>query len=88
MSNHTSTLKNETLDAKIFPNPGSGLFTIELESESNAVIKVYDAMGKEIKVLRQDGLQTSLNLMGYNHGLYLVHIVINDKVLIKKIIIE
>ena len=88
MSNHTSSLKNETLDAKIFPNPGSGLFTIELESESNAVIKVYDAMGKEVKVLRQEGIQTSLNLTGYNKGLYLVHIVIEDKVVIKKIIIE
>jgi len=61
---------------KIYPNPGSGIFMIEMpEARKEAVrLKVYDAMGKI--VIDKPAIRTKeeLNINGYPEGIYLVKV--------------
>lgn len=72
---------------KIFPNPGSGIFTIQL-IEENAEVKVFDAMGKEIKSFHQQTLHQVLDLTGYPKGLYLISVTVDEKIILGKVILE
>ncbi|MDF3028336.1 MAG: hypothetical protein K0S23_2643 [Fluviicola sp.] len=72
----------------IYPNPSTGLYTIELEDYSDASIEIYNVLGKKVKSIQQTAAKTTVDLTGYPKGVYLVNIHSNDKQISKKIILE
>jgi Secretion system C-terminal sorting domain len=58
---------------KVYPNPSTGLFTIE-SSEKLGTIRVYDALGRMIKTMETIENQLNIDLTDYSDGLYMVKI--------------
>lgn len=57
----------------VYPNPGSGLFTLELAglSDKAFTVSVYDVNGK---LLLKEKNATTINLGSYDTGIYLIHV--------------
>lgn len=72
----------------IYPNPSSGIFTIEMSNDSKASIEVYDALGKKVKSFEQTGFKSALDLNNYPKGMYMINIISEGKQISKKIILE
>jgi len=64
-------------DLKIYPNPASGILTIEWEKGGKEVgFKVYDLMGRKIEDMTATGGRKFLNISHWENGMYIV--IIND----------
>ena len=75
----------------IYPNPSSELFTVRRLNTAgdNMDIKVYDVMGKLIR--QQSNITDTnykLNLAGVSKGIYFLHLNIENKRLVKKLILN
>jgi hypothetical protein len=71
----------------LYPNPTTGRVTWEYPDVSQ--IKVYDVLGREIKVQKyapQD--HTILDLSGVTNGLYILHIKIRNRNVIRRIMVQ
>jgi len=67
------------LDIKVYPNPGSGLFKVEMNNKEPMAFrfKVYNLTGKEVltEAARPvTACKTTLNLTPYSDGIYLLSI--------------
>ena len=75
----------------IYPNPGSGLFQIDLDLKSNSTIEftVFDAAGRQIwNKGKADYFKQilSLDLTNMTQGVYYLSIKIDEKTLVKKLL--
>jgi hypothetical protein len=79
----------------IYPNPTSGLITIE--GEDIEVVEVFDISGKSIykTVIERSGAMTqspikmlNIDLSTYSKGIYLVNVKTNSGVVVRKIVLE
>ncbi len=62
-----------TLENKVYPNPTSDNVTIEVSDltfDDNCIVKLYDAMGREVATTLMNGGKAELNLENYSKGLY------------------
>ena len=60
---------------KIYPNPGTGLYTVVLpDASSNYVISVYDILGKQIFKTLSTDINVYINISSYQSGLYFVNV--------------
>ena len=77
----------------IYPNPSKGIYTVELDmpSEEEISISIYDLAGKEIYMnddLNSEGmLETQIDLSGYADGMYQLQIR-TEKLLIHRMLIK
>lgn len=81
-----NTIENKV---SLFPNPSTGLFTIETTGESINEITIIDVTGKVI--LRKENLNNSshtLDLTSYPQGLYIVKTNCDKKLTVNKLIIN
>ncbi len=81
----------EDLNIQVFPNPTSGLLTINLSSsaQSKITISLFSAQGQ--LVLRQVHPASgpiSIDLTGYSKGTYILQTVINGAYIVKKVILQ
>jgi hypothetical protein len=70
-----TTLTNvdfEISNMKIYPNPSNGIFNID--TNSNAIIEVFDIVGKQIISRKIELGATQLDLSNYNDGIYLLKV--------------
>ena len=75
--------------ASIYPNPTSGIFTIELtELSENSSLTVYDMLGKIIVRKESITTTTQIDLSGNEKGIYLINIQTNNKQTVRKITIQ
>ena len=73
----------------LYPNPTYGQFTLELpdfKSGEKGYIIVYDQMGKAVINQKYVSLSQYFDISGVMPGYYIIHIMVNDKLVIKKII--
>ncbi len=80
-------LQDETIaEIKIYPNPSTGIFTIESEETIDArQVEVYDVFGKHIQpLIFQNSNTITLNLANNSKGIYLVRIDVHKQ----KIVLE
>jgi len=77
----------------IYPNPTSGLITIE--GEDIEVVKVFDVNGKRIyetviaNEVKQSPINTlNIDLSTYSKGIYLVNVKTNSGVVVRKVVLE
>jgi hypothetical protein len=73
---------------RIFPNPGSGLFTLELFSEPTTyTIEIYNTMGLRLHLLQPDpGRIHELNLLHHAPGIYLIRVVMDGEASVVKVV--
>ncbi len=73
VSTGVSELSTEKLENKVYPNPTSGNVTIEVSDltfNDNCIVKLFDAMGREVTTTVMIGGKAELNLETYSKGLY------------------
>ena len=79
---------------QVFPNPGSGLFTITLTSFSaeKVDLNIYNALGKEVYTSNQltidKNTELNVNLQNQPDGIYFLNLKGHDINLIKKMVIR
>ncbi|MGZ3863590.1 MAG: T9SS type A sorting domain-containing protein [Bacteroidia bacterium] len=69
----------------ISPNPGTGVFIIEPETENKRELTVFDVNGKLILKIKIAG-KTELDLSDYENGIYIISLKAEDKITYKKLI--
>ncbi len=82
---------NKYNDVIIYPNPASGIFTVDLKgfSDENVEAAVYNCMGQTID--RRKDISSSLvsfDLSRFEKGIYFVEIRSGDKLLREKIVLQ
>ena len=74
-----------TAEAKLYPNPTTGLFTVE--GANVAKVEVYNLVGQ--KVHEAEGKSVSIDAAEWNKGIYLVNIIEeNGAVVTKKLVVR
>lgn len=77
------------LSTQLYPNPGSGVFTVELpenQKQEKTEVIVYNALGQKIISDTQTSKKFTLNLGSQPAGLYLVSLINGNSHTTKKII--
>ena len=74
----------------VYPNPTSGIVFVEISDMfvQKAEVRVFDMTGRQI--LQYNDFKSnilSLDMSGFNSGIYYIHIDINGKALNKKLIL-
>jgi hypothetical protein len=81
-NNETRELEKTTFDRqiKIFPNPTKGDFIVSanLSENETAEIKLFDNMGRVVKILKTNSPETNLSLSNEPAGIFFVRVGIND----------
>lgn len=75
-------------DAKIYPNPSSGRFTVELLgdlSELTSLITIYDLTGRLVREWNVSENPVTLDLSDQPAGAYLVHIRTGESTIVKRV---
>lgn len=87
----TSSIQTEAAEVlSVYPNPGSGVFTISANILKNGVIEVYDMLGSKIKHIEVEASTTSyeIDLTNYPKGIYIINMISENKKYVQKITIE
>ncbi|MBC7862925.1 MAG: T9SS type A sorting domain-containing protein [Bacteroidia bacterium] len=82
--------KNSRTDISVYPNPGSGIFTVNLNKKNTgAKICVYDVLGNCVlsKVCGGDVNQI-IDLSCKSKGIYFVQLITDGKRIVKKIVLN
>jgi hypothetical protein len=82
------TQADNSLSFNISPNPGNGLFLLNLKNASDAFITVYDITGKKIIEKIWKGDKQALDLTAEPNGCYFVTVKTEKEILTKKIMIN
>ncbi|RFC55909.1 T9SS type A sorting domain-containing protein [Brumimicrobium aurantiacum] len=88
----TSTLgltddeNGETL--KVYPNPTSDLFTVELGNTKSANISIYNTTSELVEEFNDVIKNIKVDTRNWSRGVYLVHISSKTKKVIKKLIVQ
>jgi hypothetical protein len=79
-------------EVKVYPNPNSGSFTVELPYiENKASITITDVTGKLIQqrtIGYNDGYKFSIHLGDIARGIYMVDVLYDDKQFRTKLVIQ
>jgi pectate lyase len=81
------TLQAETTTT-VYPNPTNGLVHLDVDGsayEPGSIIWIYNSSGKLMHYQRWDGTSTSVDLSGFNSGLYVLVIQTNKGLQVEKI---
>jgi hypothetical protein len=83
-----STLEIETQNKfEISPNPATSKLNINSSQNlDNAIIVVYDVLGKKVYSKKMHNLSSSIDVSRWNSGVYLVRIATNNKTLTKRFV--
>ena len=84
---------SDNINAKIYPNPSNGIFTIEIQDEkpSDYLIVIYNMKGQPIYYSKErnvTGLQQIINLQKHTKGIYIVEVFKNEYVYTYKILLK
>lgn len=67
----TEDVISEKDNVSVYPNPGSGVFTIFKESSAISEIRVFDVQGKLVVHENSSENKTSIDLTGFSNGIYI-----------------
>ena len=83
---HLGVDENITQNVEIYPNPAKDLLTIKAENITNVMI--YNSIGQKVYEKTADSSEVSINLGGFDSGIYLVKIVADGNEIIRKVSIQ
>jgi len=77
----------------LYPNPGNGLFTLDIQNGkvANIQVKIYDIMGKlvsEIPATQTDNFHKEINLNGLSKGTYMLQMQVGEERVFQKYILD
>jgi len=78
--------ENALQDVEIYPNPAKDLLTIKAESITDVMI--FNSLGQKIYEKLDDSSEASINLDGFDTGIYLVKIIAAGNEIIRKVSIQ
>lgn len=78
--------KNETTEFSVYPNPSSGLFTIETNFGDDYLIEVYSPKGHKVYEESSHGKKQQIDLSSFPQGMYLIGISFRNSTAWKKVI--
>lgn len=85
----TMTQLNTDNDWMIYPNPGTGIFTIETGDINTGKMQVFDVTGKNIKTVELNRNKNHiLDLTGFPKGIYVINLISENQLQTKKIVLE
>ncbi len=76
----------DPISIRVFPNPGSDVFTVEVNKNQAYKYRLFNLIGKEIRAAEFRENTSKINLSGLNAGIYLLEITTGNQRIIKKII--
>jgi len=68
----------------IYPNPTDGIININIP-ESRATVKISNVIGKEVKVLKLNSTENSIDLSSLSPGMYFVEVQLADRKFVSKL---
>lgn len=78
-----------TGDFNVYPNPTQGQLTIDLQNQDPVKIEVLDMTGRMIRSIPNNvEEQVSIDLSEEKKGMYLIRVIENDKVVVKKVMVQ
>ncbi len=81
--------KGGDFDINIYPNPGDGLYTIEILTtirNENYICQIFSQYGNLLETLKQNMVSFSLNLSKYTTGVYVILIQDSKNCVVKKVV--
>ncbi len=77
-------------DCRVYPNPASDYFYLQLpENFQTGILKVYDLLGKMVHSADlKDGNDAKVNVQNWPNGLYLVNVIVDNQVFMRKINVQ
>ena len=86
---HASKNINNEMIINVYPNPSTGMFTVDLNKDwSGGEAKIYNVLGEKIYQSSIINNKSEIDLRKQSKGIYYLQISNSDKVVTKKIIIE
>jgi hypothetical protein len=80
----TKTFVANSKQVSVFPNPTSGIFTVNLPTTNEVILKLTNAVGQEIMTEKMTGT-TQIDLSSYQQGIYTLTIQDEKSITTKKI---
>jgi len=76
----------EVAEISVYPNPASSQINVESTDSKIDIVGIYNISGQLIREINAGGAEmVTLDVNGLNHGMYLLRIVMDDKVVSRKI---
>ena len=78
--------ENMAQDVEIYPNPAKDMLTIKADNVT--YVTIYNSVGQKVYEKAADSSEVSINLGGFDSGIYLVKIVADGDEIIRKVSIQ
>ena len=86
--NHVEGVEESDMSFKVYPNPTSGLLTIDADGAQQFDFEVYNLMGQVVMNGTAIGQKTRIDLGGCPKGVYFVSVKYNDNCVVQKVIVK
>ena len=86
--NYVEGVEESDMSFKAYPNPTSGLVTIDADGAQQFDFEVYNLMGQVVMNGMTIGQKTSIDLGGCPKGVYFVSVKYNDNCVVQKVIVK
>jgi hypothetical protein len=83
---YTEGIGENSVSAKVYPNPTQG--EVVVESEGLSHIRIVNAYGQTVYNAKVEGEQVRIDLSGMAKGIYMMHIEANGGQTVRKIVVE
>lgn len=77
-----------SIDARVYPNPASTSFTIEVKNNATCVVNVYDITGKTQITTSVSAAQNTIDISTLHSGIYFVSIESNGAKTVARLIVQ
>ena len=72
----------------VYPNPTNGVFTIELDNNAKYDVSVHNVLGQTVYSSSINSLSTTIDLSGFDKGIYTIELKDNNTTYTEKVIVE